>query len=804
MYQVFSSLNDLYKEIVEDKNWQGAESGLRNRYPLRFVLFENFSDFYDFVQECSNHDIFVQSIDKWMAEGFDDQMLTYSQLAKRFEEYVKSLPANDFVIAPFSEIARFYDNGEFSEFNSLVQTIRLIESPEDSQLAHQRIYVPVIGMQSKMTKFQNDPNIQIWEYRSANENDLYRLILTPGTTYGVDGLEDKYTICHNVREWIALWKDKEKVRKNIICSSKSIYYNAHHAQPDNAFKYDVCRNAYEFLTKGLGYDFGNVVPQQEDLPYWEQLASNIDIANFDFDKFVSDKFNTISLADNHVFVQTWFECDDDFSRWLLKLYVISRTTEDSYLGSVLKCCSTSSSSELFSLIATKIFESPASDAFIRQRYVLMDDAAKCNVKITELAEQVLRAKLPAIASDPLRGPHYAMKYMTSLTNSEKSLMIKWLGEGIIRRDEVENIYPDLFEYTNTPSYQLPKEKGWVNQYFSEYVKSKIANQATSGLEDFISKYNANEVAFAEWHDRFKTTKTLLFNRTDIDVYYWIDGLGVDWIPFIINVIKKHSIDGVYLNEIYIATAELPTITSVNKPKLEELSPYPLEKIGDIDTYAHTQKQYPGYIIEEFKKVEEAIDSILSQYIGKKIAFVSDHGISYAAQFGVGKSIAGIVPDHGGRCGKWEKGNARRDNNYIILSDNQTVCSLTHNSLSVKTSQGQGAHGGVTPEEVLVPIIIVSDQKNKSNISVQLISNEIFSTNPVVRYNIKGLSSVDIPRIIYNGVEYAMHQVGDNLYESEHMTLVETSTIITLHIGEFKTNDKLVIHTGAQEDDLFNF
>lgn len=74
----------------------------------------------------------------------------------------------------------------------------------------------------------------------------------------------------------------------------------------------------------------------------------------------------------------------------------------------------------------------------------------------------------------------------------------------------------------------------------------------------------------------------------------------------------------------------------------------------------------------------------------------------------------------------------------------------------------------------------------------------------MRYNIKGLSSVDIPRIIYNGVEYAMHQVGDNLYESEHMTLVETSTIITLHIGEFKTNDKLVIHTGAQEDDLFNF
>ena len=45
MYKVFETLDELYKEIEEDKNWMGAESALRNRYPLRFVLFENFSDF---------------------------------------------------------------------------------------------------------------------------------------------------------------------------------------------------------------------------------------------------------------------------------------------------------------------------------------------------------------------------------------------------------------------------------------------------------------------------------------------------------------------------------------------------------------------------------------------------------------------------------------------------------------------------------------------------------------------------------------------------------------------------------------
>lgn len=110
MYKEFTSLEDLYHEIEVDKHWTGAESSLHNRYPIRFVLFENFGDFGDFVQVCQDHDVYVQSIEKWMKDGQDDKLITYSQLATLFEAYIKSLPANDFVIAPFSEITRFYDN----------------------------------------------------------------------------------------------------------------------------------------------------------------------------------------------------------------------------------------------------------------------------------------------------------------------------------------------------------------------------------------------------------------------------------------------------------------------------------------------------------------------------------------------------------------------------------------------------------------------------------------------------------------------------------------------------------------------
>ena len=294
----------------------------------------------------------------------------------------------------------------------------------------------------------------------------------------------------------------------------------------------------------------------------------------------------------------------------------------------------------------------------------------------------------------------------------------------------------------------------------------------------------------------------MHNRQDIDIYYWIDGLGVDWIPFITKVIEKHKTDGVFLNEIYVAASELPTVTSVNKAKLEELAGVKLQKIGDVDKFAHTQKAYPSYVIEEFRIVENAIDKVLSQYNGKKIAFVSDHGISYMAQFGAGLNLAGVEANHAGRCGQWLKGSALADNNYIVLDDGQTLCSLNNNSLSAKTPMGQGAHGGATPEEMLVPIIIVSGQRNANVYSVQLQSNEIAANSPIVRYTIKGLSSIDRPLVTYNDVDYALHKTNGDVYESERLNLVSTSTRIILRIGEFEKTDNLSINTGAQEDDLF--
>ena len=806
MHKQFTSLDNLFEHIIEDKKWTGANAGQINRYPVRFVLFDNFADFYQFIVNRPAG-IYKHSIDTMLDKNNPDEFLSYTELSQEIRAFTKKIPANDFIIYPFSEMARFYDNYDHNEFDSLVTTIRGQQAPEDAQLNHIRLYIPIVGMQGKMDKFMKDNSTYVWEYKSEIDNGTYLLVITDGKTYNVSGLEEKYTVVHSLYEWLKLWEKGENVRKTIICSSPNIFANAHFAQPDNAFAYLECRNAYQFLTKGLNLDFGvTTEPSEEEMPFWEELAKHIDITNFNFDEFVRERLDTFTLKSGVNFIKSWFDCESDFDRWLLTLYFKKISNGQGYIYRAVSQCASLSMSELFSNIATLIFDEVNKEAYLHDRRQAMIMAAEKGIKITDLAANKLIAKLSAIATSPESGGYYlAVKLLTPLTDAELQLCIEWVSQGKVHRDEIKDIFPQLYYYLDPLSLNsLDNSTQWIANYFDAYRRSKLANSIDNNVSEILADKNANTASFRSWLDNFKTVKTVLYNRKDIDILYWIDGLGVDWIPFIRNIISKYSKDNIYLNEIYIATAELPTTTSVNKCKLQSLLPegHQLPKIGDVDSFAHSSKSYPQYIIEEMEIVEEAVCKVLDQFNGKKIAFVSDHGITYLSQLVEGLKIGGIKTDHEGRLATYSSPIVD-DNKYIKLDVGQTVCSLTHHSLVDKVNKGHGAHGGCTPEEVLVPIIIVSSQQNATTYSVSIVNDEIDATMPIINFIIKGLSSIDIPTLVYNDVTYHLANKGDNTYESERLNLVDTATKATVYInGTPVKTFSIKVSTGATEDDLF--
>ena len=803
MYSEFNSFEELKALVIADREQTGLDVSTRNRYPIRFVLFDNFRDcsqFVEFVQE--EMDAIVQSVDKWLDPEYPDIMITYTELADRIKAHIKKMDGVNCVIAPFSELARFYENDEKKTFDALLKTIKAIESSCKSFDNYQRVYVPIVGLEGKMASFKNDSQSTIWRLRSEDKGLTYRLIITNGKTFGVQGLEKHYTVVHTIHEWLNIWKDINKqVTPNIICTSKSIFGNAVYAQPDNAFDFVQCLDAYEFLTKGLQLQFGGMTKALGDGENWQELASQIDISNgFSFSKYVKSYFSISDIDSHETFIKLWFDYPGQFERWLLARFYQLQQDGEGFICRILTKTTALTGNDFIEQMVLYMTEIE-SEMEIRQ-YCLRE-AARRNVVLREVVESVLNSKLQAIANK--YNAASALKYCTGITSKEKELAISWLGKGLISVDQIKDFYPDMYHYYATPlgvSINIPE---WLPEYMKEYKRAKISNVYTQEIDSQIKTLNGTEVSFDTWYQSFSTTRTLLKSRGDIEVYYWVDGLGIEWIPLIKEIIREKNNQNIFLNEIKIARAVLPSTTDVNKEDLQKLLPdyEQLLKMGDLDKLAHQPtNMWPTTIIKEIKLVRTIIEDIITKYNGKKIAIISDHGLTYLSQLCNGLGLNGVEPDHHGRIAIKKDGKWTKDDNYFRLEDETTVCALRHNSLCSKVPKGQGTHGGCTPEEVLVPIFIISSYVGDAEWSADILTLELNGANPIVQFRIKNIPSVEIPVLEYDGIRYALRQVNGEIFESEPIAVNEHCDTINLVIGNVKRIYKVSITTGAQEDDLF--
>jgi len=805
MYSDISTFEELKAIVIKDKESTGMDISTRNRYPIRFVLLDNFRDcsqFVDFVLEDLGAT--VQSVDKWIDPEYPDLMLTHTELALRIKEHIKSMNGQDCVIAPFSELARFYDNDEKKTFDALLKTIKAIEASAIAVENHQRVYVPVVGLEGKMESFKKDSQSTIWRLRSVEKELTYRLILTDNKTYGVKGLKNHYTIVNTMQEWLNVWKDANKqVTPNIICTSHSIFANAGFAQPDNAFSFVTCTDSYEFLTKGLQLQFGGMIQEKNDGENWDELAEAINLSNgFNFEKFVKNYFSISDIDSHKTFMKLWFENPGLFQRWLLTRFYQIHEQGKGFVCRNLNKTSLLTGNEFIEQMALDL-SSVDSEMLVRKECLM--EAARHNVVMREGVQSTLSSRLVMTASK--YNETSALKYFTGITSKEKELAIHWIGKGKISIDQIKEFFPDLFYYLSEPLGISVNVPSWVEPYMKLYKKSKIANEYSEDIDNWIKIKNSSELSFDSWYQEFSTTRTLLQGRGDIEVFYWVDGLGIEWIPLIKEIIREKNSQNIFLNEIKIARSLLPTKTSINKADLEKLLPAmgKLEKAGDLDALAHQSiNLWPSTIIKEVELVREIIDDIMQRYNGKKIAIVSDHGLTYLSQLIEGLGLAGCESDHHGRIAKKSKGTWTTDDNYFRLDDGKTVCALKHNSLCNKVPKGQGIHGGCTPEEVLVPIFVVSSFVSDAQWTADLLTLELSGANPTLRFRIKNIPSIEIPVVKYNGLRYSLHQKNNEIYESEPINVSDKDNIVQLIIGNIIRDYKISIETGAQEEDLFSF
>lgn len=804
MYNEFYDIDSLMEVVKIDRNAEGVNANVQNRYPIRFVLFDNFKDAYSFIMHMiQNEHIPVEEMQKWMDEDYPDIIISHHKLAREMESFIKSCKGESYVITPFSELTRFYDNNRNKEFDTLIRTIKAIESTSEAWKRKQRIYIPIVGLEGKMSSFFDDPQVTIWYMRSQEQELSYSLLLTNETTYRVTNIESRYTIINNVREWLNFWKQQDYHEKlNIICTSKAIFANACYAQPDNAFQYCICENVHQFINNGLKLKIANIAYKPSDEPYWNELAAEIDLKeNFDFNKFFSKHFSMSQLNDYKSFVKLWFEYSDGFSRWLLINTYSHKYGETDFLSRVLSNLVDYSDRDFISGLALSITDSTKE---MEIRYYCLKEAAQRGLRLTEDIQIELQKRLETLAV--AHNYRNAIKLFTPISKKEKELAVNWLAADYIEAKDLLPFYPELYYYLQPSTGTIEACQIWALDYMDHYKWAKVKDNYTEEVKRDIEKYNSSDAAFNTWYQRFKTTNSLLYNREDIEVIYWIDGLGIDWIPLVSYLVGLQRKEKVFLNDVKIARATLPTKTDVNKENLLKLisGNVKFEKIGDIDNMAHKNGNlYPTNIIDEIETVSNAITDILKKNNGKKIAVVSDHGISYLSQMKSGLNLGGFEFHHYGRYATKSKGAIKRDENYFLLEDGKTICALNHHSLGNKISIGSGAHGGCTPEEVLVPIFIISDTPNNKTWNAKLINKDITAIDPVFHLHIVGLSSLDCPWINYNGTTYKLIGRGNNLFDSEPVDLNPEILEFECQAGEYIETIKInSINTGSQMEDMF--
>ena len=484
-FKTVTSFEELKTLVEEDKNMNGMGAATANRYPIRFVLFDNFKDSYEFVMYMqSEREVAIQSVDKWIDKDYPDLMITYQELSEHISEYIASLDGRDSLITPFSELARFYDNQSSHTFDALIKTLKSIEASWAGVECSQRIYIPIIGLEGKMSAFENDTQINVWRlYDEETSAENYTMILVKDAScYGVKKVEEKANVVHTVGEWLDIWKKPEvHQRRTIVSTSKSICANAKFAQPDNAFTYVTPQNTFEFLKLGLRLDFGDMAYHESDEENWRLLAEQIDLSKeFDLNSFVSRYFDVNDLSSYKSFLKIWFAHSSKFDRWLLCSYYQMSNLTDEFLATCLSKMKCYSNADLFTEIATY---TTSIKTEMDERRDCLNEAALNHVTLTENVEVLIGKRLESVANQ--FGHHEAIKYFSGITHKEKELAIAWLGKGHIQVNEVKAFFPELFDYMQSQPLLTPQNL-WLSSYFDNYKKAKLGNVYTQEIKNECS------------------------------------------------------------------------------------------------------------------------------------------------------------------------------------------------------------------------------------------------------------------------------------------------------------------------------
>lgn len=662
------------------------------RFPTRLIFAHNFSDYIALVGE-------LKSI---CDEVVDLADYTNGDVLPRFRDFKNDISKYRDKQLLFLSFGEYFRICIKRERDKTTANFPGIWEKQQSESSVTKYIIPIFGGKEifdSIMPIQDERQQRfIWEVNESAIESEYNLAV-----YSPDFADTITADAINLHEWFQNWTTLfgDKYRNSFSLQTKLYRYAE---QTFGGVRLSIIDEPFTYIVSRVS-DGDRLKKTDGNDDFWKHIAQSVKHGK-PFSETIKYLLN-IGHSFDPISVLARFDNLSDDELNLLLIWYKLYPSDDYYTYAIGKAAT---SAAIPSAIRDSIFDLPKlSDSFIQQRTSALRvlDVSYNDEYFTKL--------------DMIPSPESRLLMLTFRTLPERAYAVKTVS-GLLRSgadinavvDLIKTDYPDLANYI-TPEVD---NENTVVQYFNWYRKSKLINRPDTDVPCSIN--------FDSIDSR---NKVIQLNGTSDSLSFWVDGLGVEWVPVLLGRLNALEIAVDVKNT--VAKAILPTETEYNHQWIAED-----KKWDRLDKLSHNgmpdDKDYFLCIARQLEIMNEIVEYVAEMLKKANRAIVTgDHGSSRIAAllFHDSENFA-VEPPPNAIVRSFGRFVELKDDSYVSLTPSMERTELDgkhyivmktyeHFKQSGNAAGGNSdenavageVHGGMTPEEYLVPVLVISRKKS---------------------------------------------------------------------------------------------
>lgn len=666
------------------------ERKLKGRFPCRLVFISTLPQYKELILAFRAKNAKTVRLSESLYCSGDETFPKLSAVV----DYITKAANETFLIEGFGEYLRLAEGKP--KFEQQVKSLLAIEA-----ISNKRVWIPVFCAKESFFKMvgQLDPRYDNAFYEV--DPPVEGVVPFKVSVYSKELISGRNSSARvGLRAWFKSWEDLSVTSGEVLYTQKAALFTA----TDGDYEVRIIADSFAYIQEKLS-DAGSLSVAMGSKFQWGWLANEITNATMTVEQLMKKVLNVHRFRPEDILAR-WNEPGDNRENchWIFWLWY----HRDTNVGA-----------DYFAYAISKA-ETP-DEIPISIETAILDEAFKNNVDAAQVQRRVV---LPYFKQEKrskkfwdgfacIVDNYLKLKLLTDQTKEERVCIIKLVGEMLLNGERMDDIlfvlnksFPVLAFYLSDSN--IIAESGFA-VYFEEYKKQKIENIFDSRIDSYIHK--SELLSIMPRNEALKNVKR------PGDFTLWIDGMGLEWVDLLLKFVSQKDLK--IKATFKAAAAKLPTITFANKD-WDTWSEESYRKDDRLDSKSHIKDKSDGVdpaalIDQQFQIIENLADDIIGLVAEKgRVIVTADHGLSRLAAIHFHKCNPISIPAEGSSCQSCRFCHVPTGHTYVaekFYKFDKTLVMVTHDHFGVPGYIPGETHGGMTPEEYLVPVLTFAKEES---------------------------------------------------------------------------------------------